>query len=316
MVLLVLVSSLALVLVQCGTVRGQSQIEYDIRIYSNGASSWIILQSGTGSQITLDTFTQFQNKINSLVSSAENQTGRVMSANFSSIVVDYSGSYTVVKYQFGWANFSRIDGGRILIGDVFGIKDFFTRLFGDGAVYMTYPSQYVIDSVSPPPYEQNASTQTLHWIGTTDFSPGQPSIVLRQSSAPPILTDVIRQYAVLIASLLLAAAGISAGFYMFKHREKGKAKALNVATVETANISALEDNEAKILKLLRSSGGNLRQSAISEQCEFSRAKTSQVLTGLEKKGAVKRYKKGRDKVVILQLQQQKTDGESVQTKPN
>ena len=43
----------------------------------------------------------------------------------------------------------------------------------------------------------------------------------------------------------------------------------------------------------------MRQSAIVEQTKFSKAKTSQLLTSLEKRGNITRYKKGRDKIVNL-----------------
>ena len=57
--------------------------------------------------------------------------------------------------------------------------------------------------------------------------------------------------------------------------------------------------EDKVLKLLKSYGGSMRQSEITEQCRFSKAKTSQLLTALEKKGSITRYKSGRDKIVTL-----------------
>ena len=61
----------------------------------------------------------------------------------------------------------------------------------------------------------------------------------------------------------------------------------------------LESDEEKVMNFLRSSGGSLRQSRVSEQFGFSKAKTSQLLTSLEKKGVVARYKRGRDKIVNL-----------------
>ena len=57
--------------------------------------------------------------------------------------------------------------------------------------------------------------------------------------------------------------------------------------------------EDKVLKLLKSFGGSMRQSEITEQSRFSKAKTSQLLAALEKKGSITRYKSGRDKIVTL-----------------
>ena len=49
-------------------------------------------------------------------------------------------------------------------------------------------------------------------------------------------------------------------------------------------------------------GGSVNQSIIAERCQFSKAKTSQLLSALEQKGVVIRHKKGRDKIVILAQQ--------------
>jgi uncharacterized membrane protein len=68
---------------------------------------------------------------------------------------------------------------------------------------------------------------------------------------------------------------------------------------ELINKPFIESEEEKILKIIRSSGGQIFQSVVTEQSRFSKAKASQLLTALEKKGVVTRYKKGRDKIVTL-----------------
>jgi uncharacterized membrane protein len=82
---------------------------------------------------------------------------------------------------------------------------------------------------------------------------------------------------------------------MFKQRKTPPPTAM----VMPAESAGVETEEGKILKLLKSSSGSLRQSAIVEQCRFSKAKTSQLLALLEKKGIITRYKNGRDKIVNL-----------------
>jgi uncharacterized membrane protein len=66
-----------------------------------------------------------------------------------------------------------------------------------------------------------------------------------------------------------------------------------------AGTTYIESDEEKIIKIIRHSGGILNQTAIAEQCRFSKAKTSQLLATLEQKGVIKRFKKGRDKIVTL-----------------
>ena len=87
---------------------------------------------------------------------------------------------------------------------------------------------------------------------------------------------------------------------MFRRRNRKK-KATQINTFSEAG--QMDSGEEEIIKVLRSSGGNLHQSVIAERCRFSKAKTSQLLSALEQKGVVRRYKKGRDKIVTLNEQE-------------
>ena len=82
------------------------------------------------------------------------------------------------------------------------------------------------------------------------------------------------------------------GFYVFR-----KLKNTKPATHVTTEPSGLESDEDKILKLLKTAGGSMRQTEITERLGYSKAKTSQLLTALEGSGVLARYKKGRDKIV-------------------
>jgi uncharacterized membrane protein len=95
------------------------------------------------------------------------------------------------------------------------------------------------------------------------------------------------------SAVAVIAAAVAGWFFFVNRRHKGK------ETRAMATLTLPETEEEKVLRVLRSNGGSAYQSAITEQCRFSKAKTSQLLTALERKGAVRRYKKGRDKIVNL-----------------
>ncbi len=179
---------------------------------------------------------------------------------------------------------------------MFSVNNFFAQLYGDAALQISYPSTFSVKSVTPTPYQRDDSDQMLDWARTQDLVNGKTSIIL--TSAPANQNSTLngwQQYAI-IGIIVAVGVGLSAvGFYRFKQRKVSK----SAATVISAESSEAETEESKILKLLKSSGGGMRQSAIVEQCRFSKAKTSQLLGGLEKKGSVTRYKKGRDKIVNL-----------------
>jgi len=273
---------------------GESTAEYNVQIKDDGSSTWILIRD-VGANGSIDTWQQFQRKVMSLVERAQIKTGREMSAEFDFMSISGSGSYAVVEYSFDWINFSKTENAKITVGDVFQIQNFFNQLYGDGEVNMTYPSGYVVETVSPQPYERDDSRQTLMWVGTADFT-NNTNIVLEKEALTPGLLNVLQQNAVIIVSLIAMISGLSVAFYLFRGRQK-KDKATPKS--EIPSVLETESDEEKIVKFIRHSGGSLYQSTITDRCGFSKAKTSQILSILESKGIVSRCKKGRQKVVTL-----------------
>jgi len=290
----IIVVFLTALLVPYALVYGQSHTEYTIRIASDGSAVWTVTQTGTGIQVSNDTIAEFQQKIALLLESAMNATNRDMVANTTSITITPSGSYVVVEYEFYWANFGKTEDAGITIGDVFQSSDFFLQLYGDGEVSVTYPSEYVVETALPVPYEQTAFPQTLRWLGTLNFNKGQPSIVLRKSSST--LMGFLEQNVPFIIGGVITIGGLSAGLYVLRERKrKNEAERKR----QPGAFLLMENDEDKIVKMLRSSGGSMYQSAIASQCRFSKAKTSQLLASMENRGLISRYKKGRDKIVSV-----------------
>ena len=272
----------------------QNSVQYTIQAGSDGSASWVIEQTGTDIRVSPDVLAQLQNNLTALIHAAENVTQRQMSARAVSITSTVSGSYVVADYRFLWSNFSVVEGSEIMIGDVFKVPDFFLRLYGDGKIYLTYPEEYSVETVTPPPYNQDASHQTLEWLGTVNLVQSVPTVILKEK--PLDFLEALKQNSVAIAGLSTVLAGSSAGVYLFRRRNrKGN---VHVSKPETTRLMT-ENDEEKIVRLLRASGGTLHQTAIVEQTKFSKAKTSQLLTILEKKGTVHREKKGRDKIVTI-----------------
>ncbi len=70
-------------------------------------------------------------------------------------------------------------------------------------------------TVTPTPYDQSPSLQTLKWLGTMSFGEGQPAIVLGERSSSGVM-DFIDQNALSLAGVILAGGGFSAGFYVMR----------------------------------------------------------------------------------------------------
>ena len=273
----------------------QDYIEYKIQINLDGSASWTITKV-SDINATID-WEGFQQRVESLIEDAIIKTGREMSLDLNSLQVSDEISWETQSrttvYLFNWQNFTVIEEGKITFGDVFQVAGFFSQLYGDGAIRIIYPSEYLIQSVSPAPNERDDSVQMLGWFRTQDFINGEPNVTLKNNL--PTSVDVGSQLYIIVGLISVVIVGSLIAFYIVKRR-KPKSTA-NPTTSMSA--SAVETEEEKVIKIIKSSGGSIHQSEIVEQCKFSKAKTSQLLASLEKKGVVTRYKRGRDKIVNL-----------------
>ena len=261
-------------------------IEYNINLNIDGSATWKIIQV-TDMNSTIDTFEQFQQRILTAINTARDSTARNMALDFSSLEMKtdmhWETSSQTIEYIFRWENFSTGKDGKIVFGDAF-TNNFFSIFYGNGELYVTYPSQYSINSASPHPDEQNNSTQTLHWYRTQDF-PTTPDITLTKNNSVDNLPLAILE---MVFSGVLGIVLII-GFLLFNHRRQRK---LNPAKVmEPVSWKELPNSEEKILQLLKQSHGGIKQSEICIQLKFSRAKTSLLLAKMEKNDQVRRDKK-------------------------
>jgi uncharacterized membrane protein len=272
--------------------QAQNYYEYKVQIRSDGSADWTIMQF-SNANATVDSWDMFQQKVFDLVDVASTLTHRPMSVDVTSLQIDttvISDSKTT-EYSFTWQNFTIIRGNELVLGDVFQVNDFFKHLYGEAAFQLNYPSVFNVKSVSPAPYLQQDSE--LLWSRTQDLTSNAVNIVLVDVSQTVPSNSNWPLYSVVIALFAAGILLVLSGFYLNRRRKNN-----NIATA-LEGVSPLVSEEEKVLRLLKSSGGSMRQSQITEQCRFSKAKTSQLLSLLEKRGNITRYKSGRDKIVTL-----------------
>lgn len=277
-------------------VNCQNYVAYSVQINVDGSALWKITNF-SDVNASVDTFSGFQDKVSNLIASASSVTHREMSVDENSLQINttISEQSKTTEYLFLWQNFSVVEGNRIVFGDIFQVNNFFGQLYGDDALEISYPSTFSVKSVTPDPYQRDDTAKTIDWARTQDLVKAETSIILTQTPLNNNSNQNSWQLYTIIAAITIAVSLSFVVFFFFKRRSHVFANA-NVLPAETVE---LETEEGKILKLLKSSGGNMRQSDIVGQLKFSKAKTSQLLTILEKNGNITRYKKGRDKIVNL-----------------
>jgi uncharacterized membrane protein len=290
----ILTLTVLLMLIPLQTAQCQNYVEYDIQIRDDGSAVWSVNQFSPANASTVD-WADFQQKVYGLVYSAQSITQRDMDVDGNSFQINttITAESKITEYSFLWRNFTVNRDSTLQVGDVFGAEDFFGQLFGDAALQLSYPAEYRVKSVYPPPYERQDAAYTLKWARTEDLTNTNVNIVLAQGSGDG--SPAYSQNGFMVILVVAIVVVVSAlGIYAVKRKRNNAASAQEPQTP-----SALETEEDKIIKLLKTSGGALRQTEITERCNFSKAKTSQLLTALEGMGKLTRYKKGRDKIVTL-----------------
>jgi uncharacterized membrane protein len=289
-----IICTLFLLILPLQVAQGQNYFEYNVQIKSDSSAFWLITQFSSANA-PIESFDVFQQKVFDLVDSAAIITHREMIVNENTLQINTTVSLEskITEYSFIWQNFSIIQDNMLTFGDVFQVNNFFSRLYGDAALQLTYPSEFAVKSVSPAPYERQDSADMMKWSRTQDLVTNRVNIVLTsESQTGNGANNGWQVYTIIVVVIAVGAILSLISFFKFKRRK-------NNASLATTIESQIMSEEDKVIKLLKSFGGRMRQSEITEQSKFSKAKTSQLLTALEKKGSITRYMSGRDKIVVL-----------------
>ncbi|MCW4031019.1 MAG: hypothetical protein NWE80_01500 [Candidatus Bathyarchaeota archaeon] len=270
-------------------------IEYNIGLNEDGSALWTIIHV-TDIDSPVQGWEEFEQRLLSTIEASRENTAREMTIDVGSLEmstnIHWETSSKTTVYVFLWQNFSLIEQGQISFGDVF-TAEFFSLLYGAGELYVTYPAGYILSSASFQPNQLDNSTQTMHWYRTQDFLVGAQITLLEARDTGFI--DLSN----LFAAAILGSGGlviVVIGFFIFKRRRKQMRKLTKLD--RSPSWQEAESDQEKILKLLQSSGGNLKQSEVCDKLQFSRAKTSLLLSEMEKNSLVRRFKKGKSKIVF------------------
>jgi len=283
-----------------------------ITLRADGSASWSIEERfllATQEDVTIfeqyiaqfenekDAYLQnFTERTNVLVSRASVITGRSMRAeNFqvaTNLAHTATASYGTIVYSYDWVGFAKVEAKRLTVGDVF--EGGFYLYQGDTLI-VQFPVDFGVVAASPVPDETKGADRTLVWYGRRNFGAGEPTVILEEGATTGV--NGLQDYLPLLLVVAVVAVGFFAVFIFLRRSKKGnsgKASSLRRATLEK-----MEDDEEKVVKLLKAAGGQLYQSQISKHYGFSTSKTSELLGAMEKKGLIKRKTQGREKLVKL-----------------
>ena len=248
----------------------------------------------------------FESRLTETVRTAENATGREMSADGFAVSTrtesQPQAAFGLVTFSFEWSGFAAVAGEEIRAGDAI------DRLFleTDQRLQIGWPEGYELGSRTPEPAVQGA--ERVVWRGPIEFAAGQPRLVLTPGGGGFPLALAAGAG---VAVLAVAAVGY---WWVRGDRERGPAgeqpttaASEDGAEEPTAGDSTganepppeLLSNEERLLRLLQENGGRMKQQVVADELDWSAAKTSQVVGDLRDAEEIESFRLGRENILTL-----------------
>jgi hypothetical protein len=249
----------------------------------------------------------FESRLTETVRTAENATGREMSADEFAVSTrtesQPQAAFGIVTFTFEWSGFAAVGGEEIRAGDAV------DRLFleSDQRLQLSWPDGYELASRTPAPAVEGSGR--VVWRGPIEFAAGQPRIVLTPAGDGFPLALAAGAG---VSVLALAGAGY---WWLRRDRETQPVEDSPAATAsgddggteEPAGGSTgasepppeLLSNEERLLRLLRENGGRMKQKAVADELDWSAAKTSQVVGDLRDAEEIESFRLGRENILTL-----------------
>lgn len=260
---------------------------------------------------------RFAERMRRTVADAENATGRDMAVRNVTVETgrqQLPQEYGVVTYRFAWVGFAAVDDDRIRAGDAL------AGLFLDDgtALVLAWPDGYHPTDVAPQP--DSRGDRAVVWTGPTDFGPDEPRLVVVANATGPgdgangaddpppgsVLPSPLPLPALAAAALLAVALG--GALLVYRARDGGRSLSSADGSTDgtgeatgAANVPSPElmSSEERVLALLESHGGRMKQRTVTEELGWTDARTSQVVRQLREDGKLETFRKGRENVLAL-----------------
>jgi hypothetical protein len=213
----------------------------------------------------------------------------------------------VVTYQFTWAGFAKLENESLVVSDVFQ-QGFY--LAANDSLEIVPPDGHAITRVEPDPAA--SQNESVEWTGVEDFADGRPLLRVsptdsqRQqigTSTPRARitgTDDTEDTAAVVPAALSAAGllVLVVGYLLLRDRQEGPRTETTDTDATSDPPSAASDRE-EVRQLIVDHGGRMPQGDIDDAFEWSKAKTSRVLSQMADDGTVEKTQIGRQNIVTL-----------------
>lgn len=312
-------------------------LEYRVALDDeNTTAAFESLQRDIGEN-TSDYRDQFASRMRSTVSAAENATGREMRIANVSVTAQtspLSGEYGVVRYSFSWEGFAATDGDGLAVGDALAgiFLDEDTELTiswpesHEPDVIEPEPDREGEDSVTwSGPREFGTGEPRVVLRTRNSIQPWAPLVGLLLFGAAGIVWYYRRKQATKNADALSESSEEGGTVVGADEREAerggegsgerpnepesrgGSTTTVSDETAAAGSAASGDDQreapeellrpEERVIGLLEENGGRMKQKVVTEELDWSAARTSQVVSSLRDEGKVESFRLGRENVL-------------------
>ncbi|ACV48656.1 MULTISPECIES: helix-turn-helix transcriptional regulator [Halomicrobium] len=241
-----------------------------------------------------------------------------------------------IELAFTWTHFARTDGERVVVGDVFG-ENFY--IGPDQSIVFVSGEGLQFAAVEPEPTSQTqpdslTRSQSVTWEGEQQFAQQRPYLELEprstattpaggsgaesdtqspQSTTAPLPSGTDNPMVWIVGAVILVLGVGSAIAYRNGSVSLPGETASTASDTDTASETAgsatdsqtpipdeelLSDSD-RVVKLLESNGGRMKQVNIVEETEWSKSKVSMLLSDMEEDGEISKLRVGRENIISL-----------------
>ncbi|WP_372478872.1 helix-turn-helix transcriptional regulator [Halomicrobium sp. HM KBTZ05] len=240
-----------------------------------------------------------------------------------------------IALAFTWTHFARTDGERVVVGDVFG-ENFY--IGPDQSIVFVSGEGLQFTTVDPAPTSQTqpdslTQSQSVTWEGEQQFAQQRPYLELEPRSAAttaaggsgaeddtqspqttaPLPSGTDNPMVWIVGAVILVLGVGSAIAYRNGSVSLPGDTASTASDTDTTSETAasatdsqtpipdeelLSDSD-RVVKLLESNGGRMKQVNIVEETDWSKSKVSMLLSDMEEDGEISKLRVGRENIISL-----------------
>lgn len=279
-----------------------------VALHDDGSATWTVsyrLQLDTDEEVEAfdelldeieanpDNFTaRFEARMGPTVESASSSTGRSMEMGEVTIHAErrfVDREYGIVEYRFNWSNFAVTEDGELHAGDA--LSGLF--LTEETSLEFRWPDGYTLLDASPSP--DSTGDRSARWGGPRDFTADEPRLVV--STDDPAGGMSPWMLAAIALAVVLGVGG--AGYYVLGRRRTPSELTGGATSSTDPEDDELLSNEERVLRLVETNDGRMKQQAIADELDWTDAKTSKVVRTLREEGKLEGFRLGRENVLRL-----------------